>query len=447
MARRAGRVLVAITCCLTALGAGLGHASATPTATTAAPIPPNAWIVADAGSGEVLGAHNDHVADLPASTTKIMTAVTAVSRLPPDATITVSALAAGQPSSKINMLVGQHWPFKNALASLLVVSANDAAYAIAEATSGNVANFAHDEAVTGRELGMKDSTFGDPAGLDDGNAFRGGSLMSAYDIAIATRNALHVPLLAHLAASPSVSFTGPDGVHHTLVNHNKMVSQHLYAGANGFKTGFTDKAGHTLVATATRNGRTLIAVVLGTWDAYGWAARLLDAGFATPPGHGTGVNLPAALVTTYASRATEFAAFRRLATGSASTTTAARASSASATPASSGANTGAKLTAKLAASTSAAKSGGGGLSPKTIVILALVLLLAILYVLRVRAVRRARQRRLARRRETHSMMRRGSLPVVDGRYRTGTRVGKPVESDVSIRRDRDSGNAHASGAG
>ena len=111
---------------------------------------------------------------------------------------------------------------------------------------------------------MQDSTFGDPAGLDDGNAYRGGPLMSAYDLAIATRNALPVPLLAHLAASPSVSFVGPDGVHHTLTNHNKLVREHLYPGATGFKTGFTNKAEHTLVATATRNGRTLIAVILGT---------------------------------------------------------------------------------------------------------------------------------------------------------------------------------------
>jgi hypothetical protein len=73
-----------------------------------------------------------------------------------------------------------------------------------------------------------------------------------------------------------------------------------------------------------------------------------------------------------------------------------------------------------------------------------VLLLAVLYVLRVRAVRRARARRLARRRATRSMMRRGGLPVVDGRYRTGTRVGKPVDSHVQIRRD-DIRDAEASG--
>jgi D-alanyl-D-alanine carboxypeptidase (penicillin-binding protein 5/6) len=446
MARRAGRGLVAITCCLTALGAGLGRAAAAPAATTA-PIPPHAWIVADAGTGEVLGAHDDHTAYPPASTTKIMTALTAVERLPPDAAITVSALAASRPASKISMQPGQRWKLSDALASLLVVSANDAAYAIAESTSGSVAAFVKAEAATGRQLGLRASTFADPAGLDDGYSFRGGPRMSAYDIAVSTRNALRVPLLAQLAASPSVSFTGPDGTPHTLINHNKLVSEHRYAGANGFKTGFTNKAGNTFVATATRGGRTLIAVVLGTWDTYGWATRLLDLGFRRSPGHGTGAMLPPAKVTTYASRTTQFAAIRRLAGGPATTSTAPRQQQTLAkTPkASAQAGTGAPatLTDGLAASRTAAKrSTGGGISTKTLVILVLVLIVATLYTLRVRAVRRARARRLARRRATNSMMRRGALPVVDGRYRTGTRVGKPLESQVQIR-DREPGDTRA----
>jgi D-alanyl-D-alanine carboxypeptidase len=443
MARRAGRVLVAITCCLTALVAGHGHASAAPTATTAAAIPPNAFIVVDAGSGEILAARNDHIAYPPASTTKIMTAVTAVERLRADATIRVSALAAGQPASKINMKAGERWKFSDALAALMVVSANDAAYAIAEATSGSVAGFARDEAVTGRQLGMRDSTYADPSGLDDGNAFRGGPLMSAYDIAISARNALRVPILAHLAAAPSVDFTGPGGLTHHLVNHNKLVSQHLYPGATGMKTGFTDKAGHTLIATATRNGRTVIVVVLGTWDAYGWAERLLDTGFATAPGHGTGVDLPAVRVTTYGARATQFAAFRQLVAGSAVFSAASTPTPSSAPPRTTAANSAAgSLHPQLAAASTSPKSGGGGLSATTILIVFLLLVLAVLYMLRVRAVRRARARRLARRRATQSMMRRGALPVVDGRYRAGTRVGKPLESHVQIRREDE---AEASG--
>ena len=179
-----------------------------------------------------------------------MTALTAIERLPPDTAITVSALAASQPASKISMKPGERWKFSDALASLMVVSANDAAYAIAESTSGNVAAFAKAEAETGRQLGLRDSTFADPAGLDDGNAFRGGPLMSAYDIAVSTRNALRTSC-AITRGPPSVSFTGPDGVQHTLVNHNRLVADGLYRGANGFKTGFTNKAQHTLVATAS----------------------------------------------------------------------------------------------------------------------------------------------------------------------------------------------------
>ena len=93
-----------------------------------------------------------------------MTALTAIQRVPPDATLTVSALAASQPASRINMVAGQHWKFRDALASLMVVSANDAAYAVAERTGGSIADFVTSETATGRQLGLKDSTFADPAG-------------------------------------------------------------------------------------------------------------------------------------------------------------------------------------------------------------------------------------------------------------------------------------------
>jgi D-alanyl-D-alanine carboxypeptidase (penicillin-binding protein 5/6) len=437
MARRAARGLAAISCCLAALTfgvspvVGVGRASAAP----AAGPPPHAWIVVDANSGAILSEHNEHLALPPASTTKVMTALTAVERLPPNATIHVTPQAAAQPASKINMQAGQAWTFTDALASLLIVSANDSAWAIALQTSGSVERFVQAETATARRLGLRDSTFADPAGLDDGAAYRGGPLMSAYDIAVSTRNALSVPLLANLAAAPEFSFVGPGGIHHHLTNHNKLVSEHRYVGADGFKTGFTDKAGHTLIATATRNGRTIIADVLGTIDAYGWAEHFLDTGFADPPTPGSRGSVPPVRVVTYAQRSAQFAGFRRLATGASAATSAVAAAGPTVT-------SGRKTTAKSAvgaplgtAASNAAKKAGHGLSRKTIVVLVLLFALLVLYVLRVRAVQRARARRLARRREAREMMRRGSLPVVDGRYRTGTRVGKPVESHVQITRD------------
>ena len=191
--------------------------------------------------------------------------------------------------------------------------------------------------------------------------------MSAYDIAVSTRNALRIPALAHLAAAPSVSFTGPDGVQHTLVNHNRLVADGLYRGANGFKTGFTNKAQHTLVATAKRGDRTLIAVILGTYDAYGWASRLLDDGFGKAAGAGTGQTLPPARVTTYAARALQFAAMRRLASGPPTTSagpgdTQPPATSSPVPSAPAGARVAAAHTTALAATAAAAtkKEAGGG---------------------------------------------------------------------------------------
>jgi serine-type D-Ala-D-Ala carboxypeptidase (penicillin-binding protein 5/6) len=420
--------------------------------------PPKAYILVDADSGAVLGASHEHDALPPASTSKLMTALTAVERLPPDAEIGVSPLAAAQPASRINMQPGQKWKFVDALASLMIVSANDAAYAIAETTSGNLDAFAKAETETAQRYGMRDSTFSDPAGLDDAQSYKGGPRMSAYDIAISARNALDVPELALFAAMQQRKFTDPTGLARTLVNHNRMLpgSTRCYAGATGMKTGFTNLAGHTLVATATRNGRTLIAVIMNTYDTYGWAAQLLDYGFATPlDTKGTGAKLPAVAVSPYAQRLTDRTGFLALVNSSGSTanaspvadttttTTPAGAAAVAgttappttaATPSTNGAAAaGARSAAGDATTTAAQDTGSSWFSLRNVVI-AVVVLLVVLVMLRRRAVRRQRARRMAQRRAVRAAMRRGSLPVVDGRYRTGTRVGPLLESHVRVHR-------------
>src|SRR5690349_17985052 len=111
MARRAGTGLAAFSCCIAALTAGVGPVPGVAQAAAAqlTTPPPKAWIVADAISGAILSEHDEHEALPPASTTKVMTALTAVERLPPSALIHVTAQAAAQPASKINMQVGQSW--------------------------------------------------------------------------------------------------------------------------------------------------------------------------------------------------------------------------------------------------------------------------------------------------------------------------------------------------
>jgi len=373
----------------------------------------------------------------PASTAKIMTALTATERLCPGATVTANASDASVETMRIGLPVGQPWPLDQMMASMMMVSANDAAYALATTVGGSLDGFAAKMNATAKRLGLRDSILGDPAGLDDATSYKGGPVMSAYDLAIATRNALTVPEIAKWASTHSFSFTDPSGVTHQLVNHNKMLpgGGADYLGAIGFKTGFTNLSQHSLVAAATRNGRTLIAVVLGVPDSgYAEAASLLDAGFAmAPDAAGTGEKLPAVAISQCADRAADQAAFARL-----GTTGSPVASSVVTVPGSIPVLDSPPLEAaakpQTVATTPASSThhSPGLLRPRNLLIV-LFLIAAVLIAVRRRAVKRQRAVRLARRRQRISAMRSGGLPVVDGRYRAGTRIGPPVESHVRVR--------------
>ena len=268
-----------------------------------APPMPAAYILVDADSGVVITERNPHVPLRPASTVKIMTGLTALERLSDNAKITVSERAAAMPAMKIGLDAGEVWPIKDIVHSIFMVSANDSAYALAENASGTAEAFAADMASTGARLGMLDSTFADPAGLDDSTSLNGGSRMSVYDLSIAARNALAVPQIADPAVLMSYKFTGPDGVPHSLRNHNDTFLE-SYDGATGLKTGYTSRAGRGLVCTASRNGRSMIVAVLDVYDVDGWCTRLLNQGFATPPdSQGVGERIPPVRIFTATQRA------------------------------------------------------------------------------------------------------------------------------------------------
>ena len=407
---------------------------------------PVADIVVDAGTGRVLIGDQVHKAVHPASTAKILTAVTAVERLCPDATVTGDAQDAAVETMRIGFAPGKPWPLDQMLASMMMVSANDAAYAIANTIGkGSLDTFAADLNATARRLGMKDSTLNDPAGLDDETSFRGGPMMSAYDLAIATRNAMTVPDIAKWAGMHEYSFVDPSGVSHRLLNHNHMLpgGGNDYPGATGFKTGFTSRSQHTLVAVASRNGRTLIAVVLGVPDAgYAEAASLLDAGFGMPANApGTGETLPKVAVSPCADRAADQLAFAGLAMTSTPTSTPAVTVESSIPVFDSSPVAAATTSSTSAAATASSHHAPGLLRTRNIVAL-LLLVGAALFLLRRRAVKRQRSMRLARRRQRLSAMRSGGLTVVDGRYRVGTRIGPPVESHVRVRPARDPARDH-----
>ncbi len=245
-----------------------------------------AWIVVDVGTGAVVDASSEHTRMRPASVVKVLTALVAVRALRPDTKVPVSATAARMPPERIGMTEGQLWPFVDTLHALLMVSANDAAVSLAEAVSGSRAGFAAELSRVAADLGTVDQPIlDDPAGLDDSSAFGGGDQVSAYDLAVMARAALAVPAIRDVVADRQpYRFTGPDGVKHALRNQNKLLG--VDPSAVGVKPGYTKAAGETLIAAATRGGRTMLTVELGSTPEamYSTAETLLDRGFGTPAG-------------------------------------------------------------------------------------------------------------------------------------------------------------------
>ncbi|MGH9025909.1 MAG: D-alanyl-D-alanine carboxypeptidase family protein [Acidimicrobiia bacterium] len=271
-----------------ALTAGIAPADARGVQTAT----PEHWILVDADSGAVLGSGSPHDPVYAASAVKVMTALTALERLPVDSTLTISAATADAPPEGLGMTEGETWPVDPVVKGLLLIGANDAAYALAEGAGGSLAGFADAMTETGERIGLQDSEFHDPAGLDDVDAFEGGSLMSAYDLAVVARNALAVPELAETLGLREYELSRPDDTTQRFTNNLDLLE--TYDGANGQKMGYTNQAGSVIVASATRDDRTMIAVGLGVAEPTTWAMDTLDNGFATPPdAPGTGETLTA----------------------------------------------------------------------------------------------------------------------------------------------------------
>ena len=281
MRRQLAVPLAAFALACATLVAGAGPAGAAVTGT--APPDAKAWMLVDADTGAVIQAFNDHAPMRPASVEKIVTGLVSVAALPPDASVPVGADAAGEEAAKINMKAGQVWTFQDALHALLMVSANDAAVALADRVSGSTSGFARLAQVVAQRLGAVDNpVLNDPAGLDDSFSVGGGDVISAWDLALFTRAAMTFPAFSSVVRLPIYDFVGPDGVHHVLRNHNKLLLTD--PTLVGVKPGYTRAAGDTYVAEAQRNGRTMLVVELGVAPAtmYSGAEYLFAQGFATP---------------------------------------------------------------------------------------------------------------------------------------------------------------------
>jgi D-alanyl-D-alanine carboxypeptidase (penicillin-binding protein 5/6) len=270
-------------------GAGV-LAAATPTTT---PPPAKAEILIDVNTGRQLLGDHEHELLPPASLTKMLTALIAVDWLTPNAVVPVSARAAGVAPDKVGMKAGQRWPLNITLHALLISSANDAAYALAERVSGSVARFAVTMSQAAAQIGMSDApVIHDPAGLDGTEGVDGGNRFSAWDLAIAARDLMANRTLAAIVGLKTYRFTGPDRIVYELSSHNRAFLN-SYPGAIGVKTGFTDPAGVCVAEEAVRGGRAMLAIVMNGVSPDQTAAMLLNQGFATPVGaEGRDAELP-----------------------------------------------------------------------------------------------------------------------------------------------------------
>ncbi len=202
-----------------------------------------------------------------ASTTKLVTAMTAVKYYKDlNKVVTISPEAANQIGSAVGFRVGETATIEQLLYGLLLVSGNDAAYALAQQMSddGSISAFVAKMNETAKEIGMSNSHFADPAGLNDleGRA-------TAHDMALALGSDLKNKTLAKIFATHDMAYTTPQGIRHDLLTSNRLMGEMLINGSEGGKTGYTPHtteggAGHCLIAAAKRNGHRLIVAVLDT---------------------------------------------------------------------------------------------------------------------------------------------------------------------------------------
>ena len=207
-----------------------------------------------------------------ASTTKIMTALVAIERENLDTKITVDSRAVGIEGSSAYLKAGEVFTLKELLFALMLQSANDAAEAIAYAIAGSVDAFAELMNQKAYSLGLLDTNFTNPHGLDNESHYT-----TASDLAKIAASALEYPEFFEITSTKSKRVK-KNGVTRLFVNHNKLLS--LYDGCIGIKTGFTKKSGRCLVSAAERDGVRLICVTIDAPNDWNDHRCLLDYGFS-----------------------------------------------------------------------------------------------------------------------------------------------------------------------
>ncbi len=227
-------------------------------ASTTAPNPPTllsqSAVLMDMTTGQILYEKNPYERLYPASITKIMTALLALKYGHLNDPIKASVNAVNQEPDKVYLVPGEVHSLQQMLYGLLIDSANDAAVAIAEHYGGSVKGFANMMNQEAKQLGAVNTHFVNPNGLQNADHYT-----CAYDMALIARQAMQNPEFRKIVSTKYYLWKGKEWTSY-LSNLNEMLW--TYPGAIGIKTGWTDQAEQTMVVSATRNGHTLLAVLM-----------------------------------------------------------------------------------------------------------------------------------------------------------------------------------------
>ncbi len=273
--RKAASVLTAVLLCvsyLTPVSATGGSEAAslyTPPALSA-----HSAILLEADSGNVITEKNADVRMSPASTTKIMTALVAIEQGDIEKTVAIHKDAVGIEGSSVYLYEGERLTLSDLLYAMLLESANDAAAAIAIEVSGSIEAFADLMNQKATSLGLENTHFENPHGLDAPEHYT-----TARELALIARAAMQNATFREIVGTykKTVPLNETEGVR-LLMNHNKLLR--AYKGCIGIKTGYTKKSGRCLVSAANRDGVELIAVTLNAPDDWQDHKTLFDFGFS-----------------------------------------------------------------------------------------------------------------------------------------------------------------------
>ena len=233
-----------------------------------------AMCVMEASSKRVLYTKNENSTLAMASTTKIMTAITAIeSGVNLDTIFTISPKAVGVSGTSLYLRKGERFCLRDLLYGLMLISGNDASIAIGERVAGSVKDFVEMMNEKASEIGAKNTHFDNTHGLDSKTHYT-----TAYDLALITSYAMQNQTFRDIVSTKTYKITNEDGKTRYLRNKNKLLFS--MDGCNGVKTGFTDDAGRCLVTSCERDGMDIVCVVLNSGPMFEESQRLIEKAFS-----------------------------------------------------------------------------------------------------------------------------------------------------------------------